>query len=94
MVMSYKLIVYAVAENVAVIKISRGKANATVPEMYVELAHAFLTAAADPAVVFTYLTGEGRFFSAGADVDGGLDDAMRCDFAGGMPSLNGRSFTL
>lgn len=70
----YKFVDYSVAENIAVIKISRGKANATVPELYVELAHAFLSAAANPAVVFTYLTGNGRFFSAGADVDGeGLD---------------------
>lgn len=68
--MQFKNIRYSVSDNIATITIARGKANATVPELYAELAYAFLEAEKDPAVVVTYLTGAGRFFSAGADVDG------------------------
>ena len=68
--MPFEHLLYSVTDRIAIISLNRPPANSTLPAVYHELALAFLAAAADPAVVFTLFTGEGRFFCAGADVKG------------------------
>jgi enoyl-CoA hydratase/carnithine racemase len=75
MTATFKHIVYSISGSgqIAIIKLNRpASANSTTPEVYAELARAFLMAEHDKGVIITYLTGEGRFFSAGADVNGDL----------------------
>ena len=58
--------------NVGTIKINRPKTlNSLVGEVYTELIKALREMAENPQVVVTVLTGEGRFFSSGADVKAG-----------------------
>jgi peroxisomal 3,2-trans-enoyl-CoA isomerase len=51
------------------IRINRPKSlNSLTPDVYKELAIAFLSASQDNSAIFVLFTGEGRFFSSGADV--------------------------
>lgn len=57
------------------IRINRPKSlNSLTPDVYRELAKAFLLADTDPACVVVVFTGEGRFFSSGADVKANSGD--------------------
>ena len=74
---------YEVQERVATIRLNRPSAlNALVPEMLTEIEEAFDSAAADESVRAIVLTGEGRGFSAGADLM-----AMLPSKAQGLPDL-------
>lgn len=69
--MAYEDILYAVDGGVAVIKLNRPeKLNAWRGEMERELRAAMREAGADPAVRVIVLTGAGRGFCAGADMNG------------------------
>ena len=66
----YEHIRYDVADPVATITLDRPEAmNAWTPLMGLEVRHAVHRAAADPAVVGIVITGEGRAFCAGADMN-------------------------
>ncbi|MCK5770344.1 enoyl-CoA hydratase-related protein [Algiphilus sp.] len=68
--MSYQDILYAVEDGVAHISMNRPKAlNAMTVELMDELTDAFGRAADDDAVGAIIITGEGRAFSSGADLD-------------------------
>jgi enoyl-CoA hydratase/carnithine racemase len=68
--MAYSEILYDVADRVATIKFNRPQAmNAGTGTTYRELEDAFRTAADDDAVNVVVLTGEGRAFCAGDDVN-------------------------
>ena len=61
---------YEVDDPVATITLNRPEAlNAWTPRMGTEVRHAVATAAADPAVVGIVITGAGRAFCAGADMN-------------------------
>jgi enoyl-CoA hydratase/carnithine racemase len=67
----YQDILYEVADPVAVITMNRPEAlNALTGRMMAEMRHAFAAAERDPAVVGMVLTGAGRGFCAGADMQG------------------------
>jgi len=61
--------------QIGIIKLNRPKSlNSFGGKLMAEMIHAIKSFDSDPETVFTVLTGEGRFFSAGADVRGsGLD---------------------
>lgn len=66
----YREIRYEVDDPVATITLHRPEAmNAWTPRMATEVRHAVTAAAADPAVVGIVLTGAGRGFCAGADMN-------------------------
>lgn len=66
----YKEILYEVADPVATITLNRPEAlNAWTPRMGIEVRHAVAQAEHDPAVVGIILTGAGRGFCAGADLN-------------------------
>jgi enoyl-CoA hydratase/carnithine racemase len=66
----YDQILYEVDDPVATITLDRpDKLNSWTPRMGTEVRHAVARAAADPAVVGIVLTGAGRGFCAGADMD-------------------------
>ena len=66
----YEDITYEVADPVATITLHRPEAmNAWTPLMALEVKHAVHAAANDPAVVGIVVTGEGRAFCAGADMN-------------------------
>jgi len=68
--MSYTEIAYAVADSVATITLSRpDKLNAWTATMEAEVRDAALKASADPDVRVIVLTGAGRGFCAGADMN-------------------------
>ena len=72
--MQYEQIEYEVEEPVATISLNRPKAlNAWTSRMGAEVKHAFAQAEVDPKVVVIILTGKGRGFCAGADLND-LDD--------------------
>jgi enoyl-CoA hydratase/carnithine racemase len=65
----YEEIIYEVADPVAVITMNRPeRLNALTGRTQVELKHAMIAAEADERVVGVILTGAGRAFSAGADM--------------------------
>ena len=67
----YKDILYEVEEPVAIVTFNRpDRLNALTSRMYSELKHAFAEAERDERVVGIILTGAGRGFSAGADMQG------------------------
>jgi enoyl-CoA hydratase/carnithine racemase len=71
----YESIRYAVAERVATITLHRpDRLNALSPAMIAELRDAYRAAEADPAVWVLLVTGAGRAFCTGADVDDIPDD--------------------
>ncbi|MGH9084672.1 MAG: enoyl-CoA hydratase [Acidimicrobiales bacterium] len=66
----YDEILYEVDDPVATITLNRPEAlNAWTPRMGTEVRHAVATAAADPTVVGIVITGAGRAFCAGADMN-------------------------
>lgn len=66
----YKEIIYAVEDPVGLITLNRPEAlNAMTLSMAAELRHAVYQAERDPAVVGIVVTGAGRAFCAGADMD-------------------------
>src|SRR5262249_4795125 len=93
--MAYSLITYERRDAVALLTLNRPeKLNAWTPAMAVEQAHAIEAANADPAIGAIVMTGAGRGFCAGPDmeatfksridgVDPGEDTASG---SGGMPA--------
>lgn len=74
--MTYQHILYEVSENIATITLNRpDRLNAWTPIMERDVRHAMEAAAADDDVRVVLLTGSGRAFCAGADMDAlkGLD---------------------
>ena len=66
----YEQILYDVKDPVAVITFNRPEAlNALTGRMQREFKHALAAAESDPAVVGIVLTGSGRGFCAGADIN-------------------------
>lgn len=67
---SYEQIIYEVNDPVAVITMNRPEAlNAFTAKMLAEIRHAFAAAEADERVVGIVLTGAGRGFSPGMDMN-------------------------
>jgi enoyl-CoA hydratase len=62
-------------QGVRVLTMNRPPANAITPQLLNDLSAALEVAGADDAVRAVVLTGEGRFFSAGLDLRGGIDFA-------------------
>src|ERR1700757_2495016 len=74
--MTYQHILYEVSEKIATITLNRpDRMNAWTPVMERDVRHAMESAAADDGVRVIVLTGAGRAFCAGADMDAlkGLD---------------------
>ena len=74
--MNYQQILYEVSEKIATVTLNRPeRMNAWTPVMEREVRHAMESAAADDGVRVIVLTGAGRGFCAGADMDAlkGLD---------------------
>ncbi len=83
--MPYEQIIYAVRDAIATITLNRpARLNAWTPHMGRELHEAFATAGRDDAVRVIVVTGAGRGFCAGADMDN-LRGIQRGD-AGDAPS--------
>ena len=94
----YQHIIYDVNDPVAIIRLNRpDRLNALTDRMLAELRHALAEAEADARVVGIVLTGEGRGFSAGADMQGlsatasgeqgARDDLSELDAQPGDPDL-------
>jgi len=84
----YEHIKYEVSDPVAVISLNRPEAlNAITGRMQAELRHALTAAETDDQVVGIVLTGEGRGFSAGADI-GGLQATATGSGGGGSEDLS------
>ncbi len=84
----YEHIKYEVTDPVAVISLNRPEAlNAITGRMQAELRHALEAAETDDKVVGIVLTGEGRGFSAGADI-GGLQATATGDGGGQRDDLS------
>ncbi len=67
----YQDILYEVTDPVAIVTMNRpDQLNALTGRMMAEMRHAFAAAEKDPAVVGIVLTGAGRGFCAGADMQG------------------------
>ena len=67
----YQQIIYSVKDPVATIRLNRpGQLNAWTERMGSEVKHALAAAEADERVVVIVVTGEGRGFCAGADLQG------------------------
>jgi enoyl-CoA hydratase len=60
-------------QGVRLLTLDRPPANAITPELLSDLTAALKAASGDDAVRAVVLTGEGRFFSAGLDLRGGID---------------------
>ncbi len=83
--MDYRQIRYEVRDDLALVTLSRPeKLNAWTPRMSEEQADALSRANADPAVGAIVLTGAGRGFCAGAD----MDDTFRSRIDGVDPGRN------
>ena len=83
--MAYKEIRYTASDKVACITLNRpDRLNAWTPRMAEEMAHAFRTANDDPEVAVIVLTGEGRGFCAGAD----MEDTFKSRLDGTDPGTN------
>ncbi len=68
--MSYEHILYDVSENIATITLNRpDKLNAYIPEMGADVVTAFRSAVEDKDVRVVVLTGSGRGFCAGVDLE-------------------------
>ena len=84
----YQEILFEVADPVATVTLNRPeRLNAWTDRMAAEVRHAMAQAEADPRVVVIVLTGAGRGFCAGADLDRlkGISEGRRGD--GAVPEL-------
>ena len=72
--MAYQDIIVEIKGQIGIIKLNRPKAlNSFGGRLIPECVAAFRELNTHPDTVFTVLTGEGRFFSAGADVKGRIE---------------------
>ncbi len=86
----YKLITYAVEDPVATITLNRPEAlNAWTMDMAVEVRHAVYRAERDPAVVGVVITGAGRAFCAGADMN-----MLQGIGAGSLPAVDAEALDV
>jgi enoyl-CoA hydratase/carnithine racemase len=87
--MEYQQIRYVVAESIATITLKRpDRLNAFTTRMMAEMIDAFDRIDADDDVRSMIVTGEGRAFCAGADLQAG-DDAFHTKASDGVPSRDG-----
>ena len=90
--MSYETLLYEVSEHVATITFNRPeKMNTWNAQVASELSDAMLKANTDDEVRAIVLTGAGRAFCAGADLEGGGDTFANRDESGGRQSDEGRN---
>mgnify|MGYP001454793216 CR=1 FL=1 len=90
--MSYETLLYEVSEHVATITFNRPeKMNTWNAQVASELSEAMLKANTDNEVRAIVLTGAGRAFCAGADLEGGGDTFANRDENGGRQSDEGRN---
>ena len=90
--MSYESLLYEVSEHVATITFNRPeKMNTWNAQVASELSEAMLKANTDDEVRAIVLTGAGRAFCAGADLEGGGDTFANRDENGGRQSDEGRN---
>ena len=90
--MSYETLLYEVSEHVATITFNRPeKMNTWNAQVASELSEAMLKANTDDEVRAIVLTGAGRAFCAGADLEGGGDTFANRDEGGGRQSDEGRN---
>lgn len=75
--MDFETVIYGKKEQVAVITLNRPKVlNAMNKQLWLDLREAFLAARADHGVRVVVLTGQGRAFSAGADLKDSKDRTL------------------
>ena len=90
--MSYETLLYEVSEHVATITFNRPeKMNTWNAQVASELSEAMLKANTDDEVRAVVLTGAGRAFCAGADLEGGGDTFANREESGGRKSDEGRN---
>ena len=90
--MSYETLLYEVSEHVATITFNRPeKMNTWNAQVASEISEAMLKANTDDEVRAIVLTGAGRAFCAGADLEGGGDTFANRDESGGRQSDEGRN---
>ena len=90
--MSYETLLYEVSEHVATITFNRPeKMNTWNAQVASELSEAMLKANTDDEVRAIVLTGAGRAFCAGADLEGGGDTFANRDEDGARQSDEGRN---
>ena len=90
--MSYETLLYEVSEHVATITFNRPeKMNTWNAQVASELSEAMLKANTDDEVRAIVLTGAGRAFCAGADLEGGGDTFANREESGGRKSDEGRN---
>ena len=90
--MSYETLLYEVSEHVATITFNRPeKMNTWNAQVASELSEAMLKANTDDEVRAIVLTGAGRAFCAGADLEGGSDTFANREESGGRKSDEGRN---
>ena len=90
--MSYETLLYEVSEHVATITFNRPeKMNTWNAQVASELSEAMLKANTDDEVRAIVLTGAGRAFCAGADLEGGGDTFANRDESDGRQSDEGRN---
>ena len=90
--MSYETLLYEVSEHVATITFNRPeKMNTWNAQVASELSEAMLKANTDDEVRAIVLTGAGRAFCAGADLEGGGDPFANREESGGRKSDEGRN---
>ena len=90
--MSYETLLYEVSEHVATITFNRPeKMNTWNAQVASELSETMLKANTDDEVRAIVLTGAGRAFCAGADLEGGGETFANRDESGGRKSDEGRN---
>ena len=90
--MSYETLLYEISEHVATITFNRPeKMNTWNAQVASELSEAMLKANTDDEVRAVVLTGAGRAFCAGADLEGGSDTFANREESGGRKSDEGRN---
>ncbi len=78
--MNFQYVLFEKKEGISIISLNRPeKLNALTPAMRVEIRKAFEDAAADPSVRVVILTGTGRAFCAGADIQTVAEGAEMAD---------------